>query len=138
MEKGGKKLRVMGFGTFDKLHPGHLDFLRQLSELGDETIVLVARDENVKRLKSRLPGDNEKKRMKAVKATGLVTRVILGESDDFYRPILDVWPDAIGLGYDQKADIRAIQNILPGVKIIRLRPFMPNKYKSHLFQKGKP
>ena len=42
---------VMAFGTFDVLHPGHHFYLEQARKLGDNLVVVVARDANVKKLK---------------------------------------------------------------------------------------
>lgn len=45
MRKLSKKFnRVMVFGVFDGLHPGHRAFLRQARKKGDKLIVVVARD----------------------------------------------------------------------------------------------
>jgi FAD synthetase len=41
-------IRVLATGTFDLLHPGHLFYLEQSKALGDELVVIVARDANVK------------------------------------------------------------------------------------------
>lgn len=125
-------MRVMGFGTFDGIHPGHEDFFRQLQELGDEVFVVIARDENVKKIKGRAPRHNEKARFSAVQSSGLVDRVIPGDAQDFYRCLRDHKPDVIGLGYDQKANEAAIKKILPKVRIVRLLAFEPEKYKSSL------
>ena len=54
-----KSLKVMGCGTFDGLHPGHLSYMKQLRNLGDEIYVVVARDCNVKDIKCRLPRNNQ-------------------------------------------------------------------------------
>ncbi len=51
--------RVVCAGTFDHLHPGHLDFLRQAKALGDELVVIAARDETVSRIKGFTPTYNE-------------------------------------------------------------------------------
>ena len=45
-----KKICVVVAGTFDGIHPGHLSFLKQASELGNELVVIVARDKTVQRL----------------------------------------------------------------------------------------
>ena len=37
--------RVMCFGTFDLLHPGHEDYFRQAREFGDELIVVAWRND---------------------------------------------------------------------------------------------
>lgn len=122
----------MGFGTFDGLHPGHKDFLKQLRELGNELIVVVARDKTVKKIKGRLPRQSEEARFRTLESSGLADQVVMGNPHDFYQCLRDHQPDAIGLGYDQKADREAIQKILPHVKLVRLKPFQPHRYKSSL------
>jgi len=42
------KRRVVATGTFDIIHPGHVTFLREAKKLGDELIVIVAREKNVR------------------------------------------------------------------------------------------
>ena len=44
----GKK--VMVFGVFDRLHPGHLSFLEQASKHGN-VVAVITRDDVVKALK---------------------------------------------------------------------------------------
>ncbi len=130
-----QKTRVMGFGTFDELHPGHVAFLRQLRELGDELLVVVARDQNVKKLKGHSPRQPETERLAAVRETGLADQAVLGNLNDFYQCLLDHRPDVIGLGYDQAANLKEIQKRLPRVKLIRLKAFKPDTYKSSLLAK---
>jgi cytidyltransferase-like protein len=45
----GKK--VMTFGTFDLFHPGHVYYISQAESLADELIIIIARDERVKKMK---------------------------------------------------------------------------------------
>jgi FAD synthetase len=39
--------KVLATGTFDILHPGHLRYLRESAEHGDELVVIVARESMV-------------------------------------------------------------------------------------------
>ena len=39
--------KVLVFGTFDGLHEGHKDFLRQAKQYGDHLTVVVGRDSTV-------------------------------------------------------------------------------------------
>lgn len=126
----------MGFGTFDGVHPGHLFFLNELKKLGDELIVIIARDSNVKKIKGRLPHLNDKARHVAVEATGVADRVVLGDEKDFYRPIKDHRPAVIGIGYDQQADLKALKLRFPDIKLTRIVAYEPDKYKSSLIKKG--
>jgi len=125
----------MGFGTFDGIHPGHLFFLRQLKQLGDELFVVVARDRNVKKIKGKKPVSDEKKRFADLEKTRIADRVLIGHPTDFYHLINKFQPDMIGLGYDQKADTDELQKKFPNTKIVRLRPFEPEKYKSSIINK---
>jgi len=40
-----KMKKVMAAGTFDLLHPGHIDFLKQAKKEGDYLIIVIATDE---------------------------------------------------------------------------------------------
>jgi FAD synthetase len=89
-------------GTFDLLHPGHVLYLEKSRELGDELIVIVARDINVKhKPKPIIP---ESQRLKMVQSLKAVDRAVLGEEKDIFRLIEGIQPDIITLGYDQHFD----------------------------------
>lgn len=134
-----KKVRVLAFGTFDFFHAGHIDYLRQAKALGDELIVVIARDETVKKVKGRAPTHSEKVRMQAVKACTHVDKVVLGYLGDKYRVLKDYKPDVIALGYDQFAFTYKLQPFLikekMSTRIVRLEPFHPQSFKSSLMRK---
>ena len=91
--------RVVATGTFDIIHPGHIRFLEEAKKLGDELIVIVAREKNVKhKPKPVIP---EEQRRRVVEAIKFVDRAILGDEDDIFKPIMELKPDVIVLGYDQ-------------------------------------
>lgn len=91
--------RVLATGTFDILHPGHLLYLGRSKELGDELVVIVARDVNVKhKPKPIVPEDQ---RLKMVQALKVVDLAILGDEKDILQPIVQLKPDIITLGFDQ-------------------------------------
>lgn len=91
--------RVVATGTFDLLHPGHLWYLQESAALGDELFVIVARDSNV-RHKPR-PIIPEDQRLLMVQALKGVTRAVLGDREDMFRPIREIRPDIITLGFNQ-------------------------------------
>lgn len=94
--------RVLATGTFDILHPGHLLYLEKSRELGDELVVIVAKDVNVKhKPKPVVPEDQ---RLKMVQALKIVDLVVLGDETDIFRPIEQLHPDIITLGFDQHFD----------------------------------
>lgn len=127
-----EKKRVMGFGTFDAVHPGHLFYLRQLRELGDELTIVIARDKSVTRIKGRAPRFSEVERKAAVEATGLADKVVLGHEGDFMKVLHEHAPHVLGFGYDQRVDISGLRAQFPRIEMIRLEAHEPHKYKSSL------
>lgn len=91
--------RVVATGTFDIIHPGHIRFLEEAKKLGDELVVIVAREKNVKhKPKPVIP---EEQRRKVVEAIKFVDRAILGDENDIFKPIVELKPDVIALGFNQ-------------------------------------
>lgn len=126
--------RVMVFGTFDILHPGHIHFLKNAKRLGDYLIVSLARNTNVRRIKGRLPRHSERERVKMLGAVKYVDRVVLGAKKDYIGHILRYKPAIIALGYDQTHYTANLKELLAArglsVKIKRLKPYHPNIYKT--------
>lgn len=125
----------MVFGTFDVLHPGHIDFFAQAKELGDRLLVVVARDSNVSKIKGRSPRHSEDERLRNVQEITLVDKAVLGNETDPYTVIEKYHPDILALGYDQShAFVDHLEHELQKrdlhPQIIRLVAFHPDKYKS--------
>lgn len=100
-----KKVRVVAGGVFDILHVGHLYFLEKAKELGDELIVIIARDSTVMKRKGRKPIFPENLRKRLVEALKPVDKAVLGyENEDMYKIIEELKPDIIAIGYDQDFD----------------------------------
>ena len=123
-------MRVLLFGTFDHLHPGHRYVLERGLERG-ETWVVVARDTNVLRIKGHTPAQAEEERRRIIEETYPTIHAVLGDPEDFLAPVRTIKPDLILLGYDQK--------LPPGVEekdllcpATRLPAFEPGRYKSSL------
>ena len=147
MRMRNKKTRIMVFGTFDGLHPGHLNFFKQAKKLAreGELIVSVARDKNVFLIKKKYPHFNEKKRVeiikklaKKTKKINLIRKVILSGLKDHLPHIVKEKPDIIALGYDQRAYVQNLKKDLKNkgilVKIVRLQPYKKNIYKNNLLK----
>lgn len=97
------KKKVMVFGVFDRLHRGHLDFLRQARKYGDELIAVVARDKIVMELKNKTPFHSEQERLAIVQEVPEVTRAVLGDEVQGSYGVITVYkPDVICVGYDQQ------------------------------------
>lgn len=96
--------RVLVFGTFDLLHPGHISFLTQARSKGDWLIASVARDTYVRARKKREPFHGEDERLRRLLDTGLVQEAHLSDADTgSYRIIEKTKPDVICFGHDQHA-----------------------------------
>ncbi len=93
-------VRVMATGVFDLLHPGHLYFLTEAKKLGDELVVVIARDQTARRLKHE-PYVPEQLRREMVEALKPVDRAVLGSTTDIYETVVREHPSIIALGYNQ-------------------------------------
>jgi len=91
--------RIVATGTFDILHPGHLYYLEESKKLGDELFVIVARDANVKHKPH--PIIPEEHRLRMVAALKPVDHAILGDKTDMFRPIEEISPEIITIGFNQ-------------------------------------
>ena len=123
--------KVMCFGTFDILHPGHLSYFEQALCFGDYLIVVVARDKVSEKLKGRKPRNKERKRL--LKVRKVVDRAVLGYVKDRFKVIEKYKPDVICFGYDQKVSSDLMKRIKKAkIKIKKAKSYKPRKYKSHL------
>lgn len=125
-------MRVLVFGTFDELHPGHRFVLEEAGKYGDLAVV-VARDRNVARLKGRAPVENEDRRKRAIEAAFPSAAVVRGDPDDFLAPVRALRPDLILLGYDQKLPPGVSEADFP-CPVRRLPAHHPDKFKSSLLR----
>ncbi len=116
-------VKVMASGVFDILHVGHLFYLKEAKSYGTELIVVVARDETVRKLKKRDPIVPEHIRLEIINSLKPVDIAILGRTDDFYKTVEEIKPDIIVLGFDQKFDeadiIKSCNNRGINVNVIR-------------------
>lgn len=128
--------KVLVFGTFDGLHPGHINFFEQAKKLGDYLVVVVGRDVTVNKIKGRFPKRSELLRLKAVQQCQLVNEAMLGNIGNPYEIIKKIKPDVIGLGYDQKSFTEDLELELKkaaiSAKIVRLKSYNSEKYHSSI------
>ncbi|OYT33243.1 FAD synthase [Archaeoglobales archaeon ex4484_92] len=102
--------RVIATGTFDIIHPGHIRFLEEAKKLGDELIVIIAREKNVKHKPKPVIPEEQRKRV--VEALKFVDKAVLGDENDIFKPIEKLKPDIIVLGFDQHFDEKWIEQEL--------------------------
>lgn len=123
-------MRVLTFGTFDRFHPGHRAYLSQAQSRG-ELFVVVARDASVVHIKGRASLQHEDERVAGVRKEFPTATVMLGDPVDYLRPVRDVNPDLIMLGYDQQLPPGVLESDLP-CSVERAKPFEPETHKSSL------
>ncbi len=138
-----EETRIMVFGTFDGLHQGHINFLKQAKNFIQNSflIVSIARDKNVLKIKGKYPDKNERERMILVEKCKLVDQVVLSGIKSHLPHIIKMRPGIIALGYDQKAYVQNLKKDLKNkgilIKIIRLKPHQEKIYKNHLLKTKK-
>ncbi len=113
----------MASGVFDLIHLGHVHYLEEAKRLGDELVVVVARDSTVRKEKHE-PITPEEFRRHLVESLKPVDKAVLGGERDMYQIVEELKPDIIALGYDQYHDAERIENELKerglDVKVVRL------------------
>ncbi len=102
--------KVVATGVFAIIHPGHILYLKEARKLGDELIVIVARDCMVEKRKKPIVPENQ--RLSVVKALRVVDKAILGDMRDIFNPIKKINPDIIALGVNQHFNIRDLETQL--------------------------
>lgn len=116
-------VKVMTSGVFDILHPGHLFYLEEAKALGDELVVVVATDKTA-RARKHEPINPEAMRLRMIQALRPVDRAILGYEGDMYKIVLEIQPDIIALGHDQRHDPDVIRTELADrgldVEVVRI------------------
>ncbi len=116
MAKAQQK-KVLVFGTFDVIHPGHIHFLSQAKKLGNLT-VSVASDESVFFRKQRKPKNSMTKRMKAIEKLGIADKVIGGDKKlGNWTPVKKTKPNIIALGFDQIGLGEALKKYKPEIGV---------------------
>lgn len=133
-----KKAKIVVTGTFDIIHPGHLEFFEHAKKLSipSELWVIVARNSSVSDFKKKGPILDENIRVKILNSLKPVDYALLGnEGPDKIKIIEELRPDIIALGYDQwinedKLRDELVKRGLPNTKVYRLPKFGSNGYSS--------
>jgi FAD synthetase len=141
MIKVKKPIRVVASGVFDILHLGHLSYLSSAAKLGDELVVIIARNVTVKRRKGP-PFNDEKTRQTIIDALSCVSKAVLGAVGvgDHLKTIERLKPDIIALGYDQEIDPKQLQQRIEEetglkIKVVRVPKFQGSFSKTQLIYK---
>jgi len=128
--------RILVFGTFDGLHPGHMYFLQQAQALGALHVV-VAHDETVKKVKNHPPQHTQSERCRVLQKKFPDAVVMPGGTSGYLLPVQHISPDLVCLGYDQSLPPGVTADMIP-CPMRRLLPMQPERYKSSLMRDGRP
>ncbi len=126
--------KVLVFGTFDLLHPGHIYFLNKAKACGDYLIVVITRDRHLLKLKNKKPVFLEKDRLKMMSSLKIVDQVVLGDLRlGSYQMVEKYKPDVICFGYDQeklKQNFIASSKRVKSIKIYTISVYKSGHYSS--------
>ncbi len=92
--------KILVAGGFEIIHPGHIYLFKKAWEKG-RVYVIVARDKNFEKFKKRKPIIPEEQRRKVVESIKYVHKAVLGDEEDYLKPVEEIKPDMILLGPDQ-------------------------------------
>lgn len=124
--------RIVATGTFDILHPGHVYFLSESRKLGDELWVVVARERNVRHKPA--PIVSEEQRLKMIQSLKCVDHAVLGDAEDMYKPIKEINPDVVTLGFNQYFDEHKLKSEMEarGIRadVVRIGAYTGSKFTS--------
>lgn len=95
-----KKIAV--WGTFDKLHDGHMEFLKQAKKQGHELYVVIIPDDCVEENKKKAPANNSIKRKINILNLDFVRGAYIDCLSEGLESILALEPDIFVFGHDQK------------------------------------
>ena len=128
--EGQVSKKVFVGGTFDLIHPGHIEFLKEAAKYG-RVYVSVSRNKNAERIKKRPIVNDEAERLEVIRSIRYVYDAFLGDEEDFLKSVMRVRPDIIFLGPDQKVDEKALKEELKrrgleNVEIIRMKKRLNN------------
>jgi len=122
---------VLTSGAFDLIHYGHIRLLEEAKRLGGpdaRLVVIVARDQTVKKRKGRKPVFPEDQRRALVEALKMVDEALLGYEDlDMASVIEKIKPDIIAVGHDQEDIEKQVRRVVEekglNLRIIKIRKF---------------
>lgn len=128
---------VLIFGVFDRLHPGHIAFLKAAKKEADRLVVILARDEMVEKLKGKevaLTFDQRKQELEARKE---VAQVLKGDENiGEYKVIERARPQVVAFGYDQTELQKDFESFIKKndleIEIQTLESYKPERYKSSI------
>ena len=136
---------VLASGVFDLLHYGHIRFLEEAKRQGgpdSRLMVIIARDETVKRMKGKAPIIPEDQRRALVEALNVVDEALLGYEEMNLEAVIEkIKPDIIAVGHDQDDIERQTRRIVEeqglNLRVVKIGRFGKEDLNSSSKIKGK-
>ena len=134
------KTIVFTSGTFDLIHPGHLEFLGWCKSQGDVLVVAVNNDEHTRLVKGKnRPVLNEVDRLNMVDSLKAVDYVIMKKTINTEKGIPAIFiasklrPNIAVLGYDwADREIQDWRVALPATEVLVAPQRSPGRSTSHI------
>ena len=138
LRKNGKKI-VFTNGCFDILHAGHVHYLEQAKELGDELVVGLNSDSSVKTLKGpSRPINNLEQRAKVLSSLKCVDRIVSFEDETPIKLIKEIKPDVLVKGGDYKVkDVVGHKEVRSWGGEVKIIPLVPGLSTTNIIKKLK-
>ena len=138
LRKNGKKI-VFTNGCFDILHAGHVHYLEQAKELGDELVVGLNSDSSVKTLKGpSRPINNLQQRAKVLSSLKCVDRIVSFTDETPIELIKEIKPDVLVKGGDYKVkDVVGHKEIRSWGGEVKIIPLVPGLSTTNIIKKLK-
>ena len=111
-----KKIKVLAGGCFNKIHKGHVYFLKRAKALG-YLIIVLAHDKNNK----KSYGIKAKIRKKKLAELKIADRVIIGDAKDFSKVIKKEKPDILGMSALLTTTMSYMREVIDTVKSAPLK-----------------
>ncbi|WP_079506640.1 glycerol-3-phosphate cytidylyltransferase [Mesobacillus jeotgali] len=128
--------KVITYGTFDLLHPGHINILRRAKELGDYLIVGLSTDEfNLQKHKEAYHSYEDRKLI--LEAIQYVDEVIPEDNwDQKIKDVLNQEVDIFVMGDDWKGHFDFLKEFCDVIYLPRTTGISTSKIKSDLQEVG--
>ncbi len=128
--------KVLIFGSFDIIHPGHMFVIEQAKKFG-QPFVCLALDQTIEKVKGQSPFYPLEERQRQLESLGLTAYP--GSTTDKYDVFRRVSPDIILLGHDQDTFVAGLEEVIRNEKfqteIIRLPEFQRENFQSNKLRK---
>lgn len=132
---------ILTFWTFDIFHEWHKIFLSQAKLFWDNLITIVSTDENTFRFKKEFPLNNQNSRLEEILKSKIVDIWLIWEWKDPMFWLEKFKPKVVCLWYDQKWFSDLLENYIKeknlDTKVLRMKPYKENIFKSSLLKKMK-